>query len=126
MDKYNGEDYLRAEHLLKGGKYQTMTLEIENVLEGCPMMRQKQKYEGLGLKFKGAKKVLGLVKTNESLCSAACGESKPEDWIGRKVTLEVREVRDPNGGTTPAIRIIPPKGTAIRTGLVRHLGKAYT
>lgn len=126
MDKYNGEEYLKSEHLMKENAYQTWTLEIENVLEGCPMMRGNKKYEGLGLKFKGAKKVLGLVKTNESLCIVTCGDANPEKWIGHKVTLEVREVRDVSGGTTPAIRIIPPKGTSIRTGLVRHLGKTYT
>ena len=121
--KYNNEPYLRAEDLLVDGKYQSPTLEIEAVVYGCPLTRKLKPCEGLGLKFKGREKVLGLGTTNESLMKVIAGDARPESWNGKKITLEVRMVQgQQKGETQPAIRIIPPSGTVMRSGLVRQLG----
>ena len=125
MVKYTNEAYLRAEDMLRGGEYQSMELEIADVVTECPLMRKNATFNGIGLAFKGASKVLGLGITNESLVKVVTGESNPKEWIGKKVTLEVREVRAATGGTTPAIRIIPKDGTKMRANLSKQLGKRY-
>lgn len=126
MRRYNDEAYLRSEDLLRDGKYLTVTLEIEDVLEGAPLTRKLKPVEGFALKFKGKEKVLGLGTTNEALCKTIFGDARPQAWIGKQITLAVRKVRGLRKGTTqPALRLIPPVGTEIRQGLARELGDAY-
>ena len=125
--KYNNEEYLRAEHLLKDGKYKSVQLPIEAVLEGCPLQKKLEPTQGFAIRFKGATKVLGLGTTNFSLACASTGESDPAKWIGKTLRIEVRKVRGKTKGTTqPAIRIIPPDGTEIRSGLAKELGESYS
>jgi hypothetical protein len=127
MGKYNDEPYLRSEDLLRDGKYLGATLEIEDVLEGAPITRKLKPIQGLALKFKGRDKVLGLGATNEALCKTIFGDTRHQTWIGKSVTIAVRRVRGMRKGETqPAIRIIPPPGTEVRSGLARELGEAYT
>ena len=134
MTRYNDEPYIRAEDLLSGGRYVTAVCEIEAVLEGAPLTRRLRPMEGLALKLKGVSvpyrvletKVLGLGATNEGLCKAIFGDAKPATWVGKQITLEVRRVRGQRKGETqPAIRIMPPAGTEMRSGLIRELGEAY-
>lgn len=126
LQRWNNEDYLRSEDMLREGKYIPRTLKIEAVIEGCPLTRRLKKVEGLALKFAGANKILGLGLTNEALVKAITGDARPEKWIGCEVTLAVRRVRSATGGDgQPAIRIMPPKGMAIRSGLAKELGEAY-
>jgi hypothetical protein len=125
LTKYANEEYLRAEHLLKDGKYRTVQLPIEAVIEGCPLQRKLKATQGFGLRFKGATKILGLGATNYSLVCASTGESDPANWIGKTIRIEVRRVRSQAGGTQPAIRIIPPDGTELRSGLIKELGERY-
>lgn len=120
--KYNDEPYLRSEDLLIDGVYKTITAKIESVLTEAKLNRRNKTYLGFALKFEGKEKVLGLGLTNESLLKAITGDARPEKWIGHTVTLEVREVRSATGGTEPAIRIMPEKGTRLRSGLIRQLG----
>lgn len=126
MDKYTNEPFLRSEHLLRDGNYVSPTVEVEAILTDVPLMRKKKAYNGIALKFAKSDKVLGLGITNESLMNVICGDSQPEKWVGKKVKLEVREVNNANGGTEPAIRIMPPAGTKMRSGLARQLGAAYS
>lgn len=123
--KYANEEYLRAEHLLKDGLYKSFSLQIEDVIEGCPLQRKLKSTQGYGIRFKGATKILGLGPTNFSLLCAATGESDPALWVGKTVRIEVRKVRSQAGGTQPAIRVMPPDGTELRSGLIKELGEAY-
>jgi hypothetical protein len=126
LSKYQNEEYLRAEHLLKDGKYRTVQLPIEAVIEDCPLQRKLEPSKGYAIRFKGATKVLGLGTTNFSLVCASIGESDPANWIGKTLRIEVRKVRGKTKGTTqPAIRIIPPDGTELRSGLIKELGERY-
>ena len=123
MIKYTNQAYLRAEDLLKGGVYVSRELEVEDIVTDCPLQRKQKLFHGIGLKFKGAEKVLGLGVTNEGLMKVICGDADPKTWVGHKVKLEVRRVKKAGGGTQPAIRIIPEKGTELRSGLVKELGE---
>lgn len=126
MAEYNDEPYLRSEDLLVGGKYVTATVEIEEVLEGCPLTRKLKEHKGIALKLKGKEKVLGLGLTNEQLLKVVCGDCRPSEWKGKTIKLEVRKVRGKTRGTTqPAIRIMPPPGTEMRSGLIKELGESY-
>jgi len=124
LTPYNNEDYMRSEDLLRDGKYITFTGKIEAVIDGCPLTRRLKKVNGLGIKFVGAHKILGLGLSNESMLKAALGDARPDTWIGKEITLQVRKVRA-QSGTQPAIRIMPPKGMEIRSGLAKELGTAY-
>lgn len=125
MKKYTTEVFLRSEHRLKDGAYIDRECVIEDVLTDVPLMRKQKAFAGIALKFKDMDEVLGLGITNHSLVIVICGDRRPETWIGKTVTIEVREVRSLTGGTEPAIRIMPPKGTVMRSGLVRQLGESY-
>lgn len=120
---YTNEPFLRSEHLLRDKQYVSPKLTIKAVLTGVPLMRKNKTYLGVALQFEKLEQVLGLGVTNESLMCVIAGDGKHDKWIGVVVTLEVREVNSVSGGTEPAIRIMPPKGTKMRSGLLRQLGK---
>jgi hypothetical protein len=120
---YTNEPFLRSEHLMRGGDYLSPKLKVAKVLTDVPLMRKNKSFKGLAIAFEGQEKVLGLGVTNESLMAVVSGDSSPAKWVGMTVTLEVREVNSAQGGTEPAIRIMPEPGTKMRSGLVRQLGK---
>ena len=72
---YKGERYLRADHLMKGGKFIAVKVKIADVIHGLPAkIMSKDAGDGVkympGLVFEGKDKVLGLNTTNESnLCT---------------------------------------------------------
>jgi len=123
MTTYTNETFLRSEHLLRDGKYVSPKLTVKAVLSCVPLMRKNKAYQGIALVFEKQEKVLGLGATNESLMAVATGESSFEKWIGQAIVLEVREVNSAGGGTEPAIRIRPPDGVKMRSGLTKQLGK---
>ena len=122
MSNYTNEPFLRSEHLLRGGAYAAPKCKIAAVLIGVPLMRKNKSFQGMALQFEGQQKVLGLGITNESLMAVIAGDGNPAKWVGVEVQLEVREVNSATGGTEPAIRLMPPKGTLIRQGLKKQLG----
>lgn len=121
---YKDEPYLRSEHLLKEGKYQAVTVEIADVLYECPCKKGNKDGIMKGLAFKGTDKVLGLKPTNESVLCEELGDSRADKWIGKKITLVVRLVRNKNV-EEPAIRIWPRRLPS--RGQVRdQMGKPIT
>ena len=104
--KYNDQPYLRAEHLLKHGKYIAAKVTIEDIVEDCPIKRGDKDGQTIGLSFAKSDKILGLNKTNYSLVCWELGEGKPQDWIGKQITLVVRLVRNKKLNE-PAIRVWP-------------------
>jgi len=106
--KFNGEQYLRAEHLLRNGKYVAAKVKVCGVIEDCPIKRGDKDGSTIGLRFENSDKVLGLNRTNHSLICWETGEGKPERWVGHTITLVVRLVRNKKL-LEPAIRIWPTK-----------------
>ncbi len=124
MKKYTNEPFLRSEHLMTNGNYRSVAVEVLDVLSGVPLMRKNKSFPGVALAVTGFDKVLGLGITNESLMAVVCGDADYDKWKGKTIQLEVREVNSATGGTEPAIRIMPPNGCKIRSGLARQLGKS--
>ncbi len=60
----------------------------ESIEAFCP--GKKQKGTLWCLKFKGAKKALGVNVTNGNLIESLHGSDK-EDWVGKKITLRIAE-----------------------------------
>ena len=106
--KYTDQVYLRAEHLLKGGRYATVKVTIENIIEDCPIKRGDKDASTIGLAFQKSDKILGLNRTNHSLVCWELGEGRPQDWVGKSITLVVRLVRNKKV-VEPAIRVWPTK-----------------
>lgn len=107
---YKDEPYLRSEHLLRDGKYQSVIVEIADVVWDCPGKKGEKDKLMKGLAFKGSEKVLGLNVTNESLVCLQTGHGKPEQWIGHKIQLVVRLVANRKLKVEePAIRVWPSK-----------------
>ena len=122
--KYNGEAYLRAEHLLRGGKYVAATVTISRIVDDCPIKRGEKDGLTQGLAFEKTDKILGLNKTNYSLVCWELGEGLPENWIGKKITLVARLVRNKKV-IEPGIRVWPkiePPNARLR----EHLGAEIT
>ncbi len=64
---FKDEQYLRAEHLLRDGKYQAVIVEIADIIWNCPIKKGDKETTTIGVTFAGSEKVLGLNRTNESL-----------------------------------------------------------
>lgn len=105
---YKDEQYLRSEHLLRDGKYQSVVVTIADIVWDCPIKKGDKESTTKGLAFIGSEKVLGLNRTNESNVCLETGEGKPESWIGKKIQLVVRLVRNKKV-EEPAIRVWPSK-----------------
>lgn len=110
--QYKDEPYLRAEHLLRDGKYHSVIVEIADVIWNCPGKKGDKDKLMKGLSFVGTDKVLGLNATNESLVCLQTGHGNPDKWAGNKIQLVVRLVPRYVGKTKveePAIRVWPSK-----------------
>jgi hypothetical protein len=118
-----GTEYLYSENLLANGKYQTVQVEIESYIEpNTVRSADKKLIDKPILKFKGKSKMLVLCKTNQVLIICSTGEQPGPIWIGKKITLQVREV-DAFGEIVSAIRVIPPNGVKVRKNVLKRLGK---
>lgn len=104
--KFNQHKYLRAEHLLKDGRYLAATVKISHIVDECPIKRGDQEGQTTGVMFAGSEKVLGLNHTNHSQLCWELGDGKPEAWVGKTVSLVVRLVRNKKV-LEPAIRVWP-------------------
>ena len=90
--------FLSAEDLDKD-----VTVEIEDVV--IDEVKSSHGNETvMALKFKGAKKMLVVNKTNARTISSIVGSPKTSDWIGHTITLTVVNV-SAFGQTVPALRV---------------------
>jgi hypothetical protein len=105
---YNGQTYLRAEHLLKDGRYRPVKVTISGIVEKCPVKKGDQDGETIGVAFEKSEKILGLNKTNYSLLCWVMGEGNHANWVGKQVTLVVRLIRNKKL-FEPAIRVWPDR-----------------
>ncbi len=115
-----GPQYLYAENLIAKGKYVTATVTISEVIPPDTLTTaNKKKVDKWSLKFEGKEKILVLCKTNFGILHYVCGGG-PEDWVGKRITLAVREV-EAFGDQVAAIRVMPV-GVKLRRGLLKRLG----
>jgi hypothetical protein len=122
--KYNGEQYLRAEHLLRDGKYIAAQVKISGIVEGCPLNNGK---ETMGLAFEKSDKVLGLNKTNYNMLCWELGDGIPQLWVGKSVLLVVRLIWNKKLKLhEPAVRIWPTVKHPNITRLADFLGIEIT
>ena len=76
------------------------------------------------LAFHKAKKRLILGKTNYKVICACLGSDEGE-WVGKTLTLSRHYYPACFGSeNVPCIRVIPPTGTPLMLGVIRHMGKA--
>lgn len=110
---YAKERYLRSEHLFHAGKFVAVTWTIKEVVFNCTFKVMGAKAGddatayGPGLEFVEAPGyVFGMNRTNESMLCMVTGEGNPSKWVGRKIQLVVRLIRDRKTKTDiPALRI---------------------
>ena len=117
-----GSDYLYAEDLLQNGLFQTVTVEISEVIPPGTIKAANKKFVDKPiLRFAGKAKQLVVGTTNMSVIHLITGHPPGPAWIGKKITLQVRVV-DAFGGQVIAIRVVPPSGTPLRKSLIERLG----
>lgn len=108
---YMKEPYLRAEHLLRDGRYRSVTVKVSDIVYNCT----GKNFDGsnkkmLGLAFEGREKILGLNVTNENLMAWVAGDGDPAAWKGHEIQLVVRLIDNKKDRVKePAIRIWPSK-----------------
>ena len=118
-----GSGFMYAEDLLQGGKFHTVTVEIAEVHEpGTLKSADGKLIDKYVIGFKGKEKRLCLAKTNVAIIHLVTGEQPGEGWIGKRITLQAREVKA-FGANTLALRVIPPTGTPLRRTLYERMGK---
>jgi hypothetical protein len=124
---YNDEQYLRADHFMENYRYLAKTAEISDVVWGCKVKKGDKDAVTIGLAFKGSDKVLGLNRTNESMVMHVTGHSNPEKWIGHKIQLVVRLVRNKKL-EEPAIRVwsaVPHPRGQVRDQMGKEITEAW-
>ena len=110
---YAKERYLRSEHLFHGGKFVAVSWTIKEVVHNCTFKVMGAKAGddatayGPGLEFVEAPGyVFGMNRTNESMLCMVTGEGNPSKWVGKKIQLVVRLIRDrKTKSDIPALRI---------------------
>jgi len=112
---YKSDQYLRSEHLLRDGKYVAVNWTIKDVVYDCPkkkMGKEKGDSDGgmakmTGIEFNESNgKVLGLNVTNESMVCWVTGQGTPSQWVGHKIMLVVRLIKNRQKNVMePAIRV---------------------
>lgn len=123
MDKTKWEGFVYAEDLLRGGEYITATVTISAVW--APNTEERadgQLIDKWVLAFEGSTKRLALCKTNVRVLQYITGEQPGDDWIGRTIQIQPREVQA-FGETVIALRVVPPTGTKIRKAVADKLGR---
>lgn len=105
-----GGDWLRAEHIKERAP---VTLQITRVgmHEFDDRKNPGQKVKQITLGFRNTDKVLGLNWTNANVIMGMYGD-ETDMWIGKPVTLEVRQV-EAFGKYTDAIRVQEPHAAPI-------------
>ncbi len=123
MNKENyGEGYMKSLDFLRDEKYQTYQFEITSVHEpGTLKAADGSLIPKHVVGVKGSNKKLVLCKSNVSFIIYTTGQQFGEKWIGKKITVQVRDVES-FGEIVPALRVIPPKGCRIPTKLYKRLG----
>lgn len=121
QDQFTG-NFLDASDLMARGE---ITLEISGVVAPNAEKDAAGKVINKGIiAFKGAKKRLILNKTNAKIIRLAHGD-KASEWVGKKVTLCVRWLKEAFGQqNVPVIRIVPAEGTALTFGMRQKYGSA--
>ena len=117
-----GTGFLYAEDLLKNQQFQTVTVEIAEVIEPHTITAANGKVvDKYCLKFVGKSKILALCKTSASIIHFVTGDPPGPEWVGKTITLQVRNV-EAFGEQVLAIRVIPPAGTRVRKTILQRLG----
>ena len=115
-------EYLQAEDLLVNRKYVTAKVTISEFIPGGTVRGQDTKLiQNPMVAFQGKAKRLILNKTNQSVLHVmtGLGVESGAQWVGHQIVLHPRIIP----GNMLAIRIIPPNGTPLRKGVIKHLGE---
>lgn len=80
-------DYLKASDL--NGQAVTVTIASAELVE---FGKNNDKESKLLIKFVGKKRGLICNKTNAKTIEKVCGSDDTDDWIGKRITIEPREV----------------------------------
>jgi len=86
--------FLKAEDITKPTTVTISDAELKEFDDGNKLL----------LKFKGAEKALIVNRTNANVIAEVLDSDNTDDWIGKRITLEVRKV-DFQGKRVPAIRV---------------------
>jgi hypothetical protein len=117
-----GTDFLYAEDLLQGGQFQTVKVQISEVIEpGTIRAANGKPVDKWILRFAGKSKQLAMCDTNMRLVHLITGHPPGSAWIGKTITLQVRVV-EAFGDNVIAVRVIPAAGTPLRKSLLKRLG----
>lgn len=126
MDKERyGNRFLYSEDLIADNKYQSPTVEIEQVFERGTIASEKEEGKFINqriIKFKGKEKLWGINVNIERIIHTVVGEPFGDKWVGKSIKLAVRQVKL-KGQFVPAIRAIPPAGTVLRPSVIQSLGQ---
>lgn len=118
-----GSRFLYAEDLLVNQQFQTVTVTISEVIDpGTVKAANGKIVDKYCLKFEGKGRMLALCKTNASVIHFVTGDPPGPAWVGKSITLQVREV-EAFGEQVLAIRVIPPQGARVRKSILQRLGK---
>lgn len=121
-DSY-GSRFLYSEDLLFKQEYKTVQVTIAEVIPPGELEAADGRQIGKwSLRFEGKDKLLVLCKTNVGLIHHILGNPPGADWVGEKLTLQVRLV-EAFGDQVAAIRVMPPNGCKVRKSLLDRLGK---
>lgn len=122
-----GPEFLYADDLLRDGRWIEATLTIREIAEpGTLKGANGEVVKDMSLGFEKTRKWLVLNKTNKRLLRIETGSSKPEGWIGHKVTLYPATINAFGEKNVPCIRVRLSDGKPVPFGVRKFLGKDLT
>lgn len=114
VKKDAGPDFLKAEDLVKDGKWAEFRLRIKAVHEpGTVQASDKSFIDGWVIEFEGTKKRFILSSSvNQRIMKYATGHSTDEcdRWVGKSITLQPRVGNWFGEKNVTAIRVTLPEG----------------
>lgn len=123
-----GSRFLYAEDLLHNGEFKTVQVTIAEVFPPNTFQTDTKKKQDSkpitdwALRFEGKTKMLCIRSTNIRMLQLNIGSSNIFDAVGKKIKLQVRIVRSPQGGETLGIRILPTPKMTVPSRLLKQMG----
>lgn len=115
-----GPEYLKAEDLIRDGKWCEYTLTIESVTPANTVKAADGKWiEHPIVSFRKAQKKFICGKTNRRLVIYAAGDSDESKWVGHEITLRACKGDWFGHKNIAALRVAPPQGDGPRPHIAK-------
>lgn len=122
-----GPDFIEAGDLLRDGKWIEATLTISRVAPAHTLVGDnEQVVDKVSIGFEKGKKWLPLNKTNLKIVKFETGTAKPDNWIGKTITIYPAAIDAFGQRNVACVRVRLTPGKVAPFLQKHHLGRDLT